>query len=517
MVANADLFQQQGTAAMSPSSLKWQMVTNHRNLFYMLAAGMIMPPSGFGGKYYEDPLSCFPGWIPLFPGRVPLEAIRQSAQEKKHLIPCIMELELDKVRGTAKAVRHDGGVTDIRFPDDVVGDEAFVLLPAPLPVTWISDVLFESKNDKGACEKDANDFDNVALDNLSLKSLKSAFSKATSIPWPQTPQGIDKRDVSLAKPLAAGGILAILSHLGNTGDLAISAAAAAFERNEYRGDLSKHQILAALGNWLRGDEIGSEYGASAELYWSLVDRLIDARDEKTKSAAIDVILGSLVESGKELEGSAKSGVDKLIADLQGIVGLGEYSVTELLERHTKPLPRALILLFLRESCEELLDFHHELLNEYDYVAAAILFAVRDTWLSLPSVFRRVKGLTEACCHEMAAMSLAISDSGLDLGEAPARPKSLRELLREQPWRADQSKAALLLATKCGWACIRTRVSLGKGEYRLEVDGRGVHLIFEGEPKGVRTEADYDSVLNNLTSASIPEAVEASVRALLKAE
>ena len=31
-------------------------ITNHLNLLYMLASGLMMPPQGFGDKYYRDTL-----------------------------------------------------------------------------------------------------------------------------------------------------------------------------------------------------------------------------------------------------------------------------------------------------------------------------------------------------------------------------------------------------------------------------------------------------------------------------
>jgi hypothetical protein len=48
----------------------WHLVTNHQNVLYMLAAGMLMGPAGFRGKHYSDPLNVYPGWIPLFRDKV---------------------------------------------------------------------------------------------------------------------------------------------------------------------------------------------------------------------------------------------------------------------------------------------------------------------------------------------------------------------------------------------------------------------------------------------------------------
>ena len=80
-------------------ALKWRLVTNQRNLFYMLAAGMVMSPKGFGEKYYQDTLSSFPGWIPLFADNVPKAAIDLSVSERHHLIPCIVTIDLKNLHG----------------------------------------------------------------------------------------------------------------------------------------------------------------------------------------------------------------------------------------------------------------------------------------------------------------------------------------------------------------------------------------------------------------------------------
>jgi len=43
-------------AASEASVSYWRLVTNHENMLFMLAAGMVMSPAGFGQKYYKDTL-----------------------------------------------------------------------------------------------------------------------------------------------------------------------------------------------------------------------------------------------------------------------------------------------------------------------------------------------------------------------------------------------------------------------------------------------------------------------------
>ena len=67
----------------------------------------------------------------------------------------------------------------------------------------------------------------------------------------------------------------------------------------------------------------------------------------------------------------------------------------------------------------------------------------------------------------------------------------------------------------GWsALLRTRISLGKGDYQLQVDGRGVHLLLDGDVKAVATEIDWDGLLERLGETSIPAKLDAKVRATL---
>ena len=109
MEPNTDLF---GTASPAPSikaTTRWLLVSNHLNLLYMLAAGLVMPPKAFGKKYYLDTLAAYPGWIPIFANEVPKAAIAYSISERKHLIPCIATMNLTTLQGKVMAIDSAGG------------------------------------------------------------------------------------------------------------------------------------------------------------------------------------------------------------------------------------------------------------------------------------------------------------------------------------------------------------------------------------------------------------------------
>ena len=192
------------------------LVTNHLNLLYMLAAGMVMPPSGFGGKYYQDTLDYCPGWIPLFlDKRLPADALKLSTSEAPHLKPVVVAMDLTGLSGTMAAFGTEGP-RELRFPDELDGSESILLIPAPLPTSRVTHIAFPSPGDKRAVETEAVDFANVPLQHFKRKTMKTLFSKPSDKPWPPT-QGPAERAAPLQAPLAGGGIMAMLFQFAHPG------------------------------------------------------------------------------------------------------------------------------------------------------------------------------------------------------------------------------------------------------------------------------------------------------------
>ncbi|MCB1850787.1 MAG: hypothetical protein KDI83_08395 [Gammaproteobacteria bacterium] len=496
---------------------KWYLVTNQRNLFFMLAAGLIMPPAGFGKKYYQDTLACAPGWIVLFPERAPREAVQFSVQERSHLLPCLLETDLASITGEIHVITAEGYLSRAHLPDELQGDEQALLVPAPLPITLITTILHRSKEERSACESDAKDFTNVPLESIKRSVSAKPFSGA-SAPWiAARGTALPQRQIPLGRVQAAGAVMAMLLHFGNLGQQSVAAARMAFDAESSAASSDVDPLLAYLPQWMWSTPPHPPEEVVQRLFWGTVDKLVEWRSSGVAADPLAVILDHFAAMGAELDERMNSTLSKLSRDLTNLAGIADRTATELFERHPKPFSRAMLLLFLRESCAELLEFKHAMLTETDYLAAAILFAARDGWLGLPVTLRELPGLSESVPARIAAQSHRQQQSGIGFSAIPERPKPIRELLAPGAggWNRAQREAALLLAREGKWPGVQTRITLGRGEYRLEVDGRGLHLLLDGEAKAIQTEMEMETFFRKLSAHTLSSRQEVKVRKVLR--
>jgi hypothetical protein len=495
--------------------IKWRVVTNHQNLMFILSAGMIMPPGGFGKKYYQDTLSLVPGWVPLFPETLWQSAIDHSVSEQTHLRPCYAELDLSGVSGGVKVLRS-GCWEDAHFPDEVYGNEDLILVPAPLPISMVKEIVFPSKEDKSFCDKDAQNFSNVPLADFKTKAAATPFKKAKSGSWPPPIGGAEERQVELILPDAFGGVVTLLSRLSNRNDAAIELTREFFQKTPGHDVVQVFpMLLGAHALFYSSDMSSEQHGASSVLFRNLAESLVRGREGAGSISPKDTIMGVLEDSNTSLQGQAKQAGERLMEDLKRIVQFPDKTLDELLEIHQKPLPRSLIIFFMNDNPLDLLDVSSAQLTGYEFCGAAILFGIAEGWMRMPASLRESNGLNRVVPAYMAHLSHWLSGSGIELGPLPDRPQSLRELLSAKQSDKKVNNAALYIARACKWDCIKTRIKLGKGDYQLLIDGSGASLILDGDVKAVEAEVDQDKFMALLSSETdIPAKVENEARKML---
>ena len=498
------------------------LVTNDRNLMYMLAAGLLMPPSGFGGKHYRDTLSAFPGWLPLFIGPAggvpspPSAAVKDATGEARHLRPVLVEVDLRDLGGLVQAHGPDGWA-ERRLEDGVAAEESLLLFPAPLPVSRIRSVVLSSLEEQRAIEGDASDFANVSFDGFELKTDQACFDSLSDHAWPP-PDGPTKRPASLAAAQATAGAMAILHQLANTGDLSLRAAQCAFDRSF---DPPDDSILRALPKWIaaRVTDTRTTPRTGQDLFWGAVDRVVQCRDQSGRNDATDALVAFYREATEGMEGELRTRATAVVSTLESLGGgLGGDTVSGMLNRHRTPTGRAAILFLLRRKSRELFELMHDYpqLEERDRLAAGILFGARDGWLKLPLDLRGTPEFANAVTHRMAVMAHRIDGSGCDLGTAPPRVRPLREIFGDPDgWSPAEEEAALQLANELEWKdCYRTTMSFGRGTYQLRIEDGAVHIDCADMPR-VDTYLDRERFFAHLARSRINARLEAETRAQLE--
>ena len=504
-------------------SVNWYLPTNQLNLMFMLANGLISGPTGFGRKYYKDVLAVFPGWIPLFANEIPKEALEEAIYEGKHLRSVIAEVDISQIKGTVQALGSDAELRNIEIADGFECDISMILVPAPLPATLIRAVIYDCAATKDAVKEESMDYANVPLTSCNHQTKKKLFDRKSSCQWILPASQAPNRDQANHASAAVGGAIALTCALGNLDNVLVHAARVLFDptEDETQIPIESRQLFKVLRSWACLSDPTPDMDIQSKLIYSCLRSMIAAKKANitTSTSKPDfhqVVLDCLAkEAERQKEDNLRSHLNRLSSDLEGQLGLGASTVSKLLERHEKPFSRGLILFFLYERTADLLDFKHPSLKPLDYVVAALLFTARSGWMGLPAKVRELPGLRETVTHRMAALAHAQTGIDLNLGPVPSRVQPLREylgLLQGTSNRKSQSNT-VEFARIMGWQdLIHTRISLGEGDYRLQVDHSGAHLLLNGEPKAVNTEVDMNALSKRLINATIPLEIEKKIRA-----
>ena len=507
-----------GTQRKSPTRRKtrqpWHLVTNHQNMLYMLAAGMAMSPAGFRGKHYADSLGAWPGWIPLFRDKVgiPAEVLNHATSERRHLLPCIATFDLGGLSGPARMLSRNGSIRDVATPRAKKRkDDIALLVRAPLPLTLLSGIGFRSSEDRQAFESAAGDVSNVDLSPHRIEVAESLFSTLSTgmeMDWPPVPLQGQLFETETNDPpalgQALGGMLAMLYHLANRSDLGLAtfrlAAGAAHDGDN--DPIQADPVLAGLPDWMDGGGISGEADIRARLFWGIVQALVEGQTKERPQAPVDAALACL-ESQLDLPGEPefRPRLERLIADMRGLGGLGGGTVTELLEQHKGSLSRPLLLFCLREHCTDLLEFSHPLPEDAECLLAGILFGIRDGWLQLP------RELRDPDLYAYAAYRMADAEHGKQGGrlamDAPPHPKPLREFFSAPvgEWDNMTREAAVEIASQSDWSdwndCIQTRITLAEGDHPASFERNGRQVVLPGRVAAVTEISDQGRFLDRL--------------------
>lgn len=499
---------------------RWLLPSNHYNLMSWQSAGMVLPNHSME-KYYPDCTEIAPGWIPVFLNRVPQQARDAATSRSGHF--ALLEVDISKFFGRVFSITSDGELKEIHLPLVDQLDVSALLIPAPLPATCIASVTFETPAARDSYLERSGEISNIPENAFPISIGKCPVTVddfAAQSNWPPKAVPEALQTLSVASISAQGAAAAMLFSFGNLNGAAVDACRLGFEAF-IDGLFTAESPFRKTVDQLMSSGIKPNIAElRSRLYWGVVERIIEPPDigGNPSDAGYAVLHFLEQESAKELSIAGK--FQELITDLRGTTGLAKYTHKELFEKHPGPFSHALLLFFLRQHSDELLNFVAPdfSVTVIDKIAAAILFASRDGWEGVPQTIRETSGLYAAVSHRMAAAAHKMAATGLDLGMPPARCQPLRELLtgKDGKLSKQQTEASISLARKLDWPdVIETRIRVGKGEYRLEVGNGGFDLILPGEVKAVESAVVSENLLSHLSrQVNVPAKIDFEIRKIL---
>lgn len=522
-------------AASEASVSYWRLVTNHENMLFMLAAGMVMSPAGFGQKYYKDTLKVDAGWIPLFRDQTILPAgiLSSVTEERKHLAPCVALFELKEfINSRNEEIDSD------QMPRQPAkkNSKSALWVPAPMPLgLQLKGICFKTEEDLNKFKNKAQSVSNISISALSdfISVKPEAFKEGKSTFKKPMRQGdlLNNRKPPQNNPpaygQALGGALVMLYLAANRS----LSGLAAYKRitgtasPEDEKILSNFKYLASLPDWFtpsdaQGDKTEdiSDDERGSRLIRVCVQAMIQARIENQSVQDVDAVIKRLTHELSQFTSSKlTSELQLLLDDMQGCYGIGNVTtINDLLDRHKTPPRRALLMFCLRQRCDELCDFTSPKINEEDYILASILFGVRETWLGLPMKLRP-RHIENYVIHAMAAKEHEANQTGGKFGQAPSRPRPLLErfTLLDNAGDLRQNEGARTLAHECQWTdCIWTHLS-GVNQASIKPDDKGVVVPGYVKPTYSITPDTFLKHLNN--SRGITAELDAKIQDLLNKE
>jgi hypothetical protein len=494
----------------------WLLPSNHQNLLFMFGSGLISGPDGFeyGGesKYYKDILSLCPGWIPLFKGCVPEKALSLPTEAATNLVSATAALNMDNYLGEVYVSTASGEWEMMPFAKAVDG-YSLILVPAPLPVSWIVNIAFENEAARNSFRYAADDFANVDISGLQLIVSGIHGENQLSLNCQNDSERDILKDFAIEKnnermqerAQAFGGIVAMLYHFANLSDLCTEVfrstrfiLSSSDVRNEDYYIDNDDPIVSGLPYWLAQKSIPCD-DLRTSFFFGLLEDIIQNRKECVQNELTAIAHEYIVNQVNHSVGFRDNwrALPKLLEELSR----PELLLADQFEKFKGTISHALLLFFQRENCEELLDFQsqnpHVALSDADIIAAALLFGARDGWIGLAKKYRW--GISKWTTSLMASKAQASDKVAIQIHKQ--EPTPLREYFTGGEWNANE-KHALDLARKCKWEeCLQTLIKVPKS-YRVE-DG---YLVLPGDVKGsaIKTDVDRELFLKSLRDISINE-------------
>lgn len=395
--------------AINDKKTRWLFPTNTNNLRMIIAQGLLTPPSGFK-KYYQDILSEFEGYLPLFKNKLSAESLDRTTSEADHLTACLLEFDIEGMRGDVIVLTREGykEVTLESITKDS-SDIEQLFIPLPMPLTCISKIIFKNKDDLEALKKDAETRSNVLLNEFKLQATKTDSrlfdAKVEKSPLDQKDllsdvDGLNcfpeaqSKNIDYSFVSSYGGMLLLLFYYTKNGEESHNLFDRFIRQDFSEENNSKDQRTPRLIRDFFFNGIDDSLPESKMLK-GIISCCITSNN--FKNSVIDFLQGNIWDD------KSKKRTRELSDRLQGYASTSNHSVSELFDSSKSDIEKVLLMLFTREDSHALIDYINSNISfsEGEYMLFALFFGIRDGFIKVSPMIRKYNGLQIYISSQMA--------------------------------------------------------------------------------------------------------------------
>ena len=386
---------------------RWFIPTNTENLKMIIAQGLISNSDGFK-KYYSDVLELVQGYIPLFKNEIGQDILTYVLSEMDDLTPAIIEIDLKKIVGIVKKV-EENRLVDIDLKS--VESEDILFIQAPLPLSIVSTIIFKLKADKESFEEDSKLYSNVVLAELKLSSTvaeQKLFKQKTLsgdlVSSLKNIEVVEVNEVDYNRVYAYGGLLLNLFYFAKNGNRsnAFYQLFSNLDKESEKQDIDVYDYFKAFDS--------NDTNIKKKMDYGLINIAIESKN--FKEDVLDFLLSDIWD-----ERTSKR-TNELANKLKLFESNMDKTVSEQFEEAKTALEKILLMLFLREDSDSLMDYTLDVFTEEDYLNFAMMFGVRDKFIKISKELREFSGLQNFVSLKMAEYAHSSIESDIKFKSLP---------------------------------------------------------------------------------------------------
>lgn len=428
---------------------RWFFPTNTDNLKTILSHGLICGPEGYK-KYYADISSDFPGFIPVFRNGngSHVDALIKARAEDDSLVVCLLEIDLAQiVSGNAYLRNYE----TIDISKNIPADQQLntILLPTPLPLSCIKQVIFDSPVAKKTFEDDVKCYGDTPQGMLKLiaanKPDKKFFKKNSQQSVGDKPannegssdseQKIPKRNtINYSRIYSLGGLLATLFYIGKNG-VTTTKVFSDCTKMEKLSDIETPLIQGLTNYFFHQENLRESSSPQMLILFNVLEILVNQESRECISAVIDFLQAeeSFNRSNERIR--AKELSERISSFYHNTT---DAKASTLFAESSSKLEKALLLLTHREDVAGVIETdiaELDVFDEDDYIIAAMLFGTRSKYYKIPLTIRQYKGIHECISILMAQYTHNNDNSGLTFKTTPI-PLTVTDMVNPKSKKAN---------------------------------------------------------------------------------